>query len=182
VRAPAGRPAPFATWVHIRASSTCCDVRFLRPLCRSAATRLGWPVRRTFRWRGCEADHHAGEAAGARIGGVFAEGHVADVVQLVLDRPVPAKVAGQLRGAGGAQGQAGDGVSTRATLCLNPAASRGTSTAADRRASQRWAMVARPGASCSVVTISRSPPTSPACRPCLGVWTAGRRRGITPNG
>ena len=48
--------------------------------------------------------------------------------------------------------------STRATLALNPIAARGTSTAAAaaakaRRASQRWARVARPGACCSVVTI-----------------------------
>ena len=48
--------------------------------------------------------------------------------------------------------------STTATLCLNPATRRGTSTAAAaatraRRASQRWAAVARPGASGSVVTI-----------------------------
>ena len=48
--------------------------------------------------------------------------------------------------------------STKATLCLNPIPARGTSTAAAaatkaRRASQRWATVARPGASCSVVTI-----------------------------
>jgi hypothetical protein len=34
----------------------------------------------------------------ARVGGAFAEGHVADLAQLVLDRPVPAKVAGQLAG------------------------------------------------------------------------------------
>ena len=48
--------------------------------------------------------------------------------------------------------------STKATLALNPIAARGTSTAAAaatkaRRASQRWARVARPSASCSVVTI-----------------------------
>jgi hypothetical protein len=48
--------------------------------------------------------------------------------------------------------------STTATLALKPIAARGTSTAAAaatraRRASQRWAMVARPGACCSVVTI-----------------------------
>src|SRR4029450_13323612 len=32
-----------------------------------------------------QAGYHAGEAAGARGGGVFAEGHVADPVQLVLE-------------------------------------------------------------------------------------------------
>ena len=61
--------------------------------------------------------------------------------------------------------------STRATLARNPIAARGTSTAAAaatkaRRASQRWARVARPGACCSVVTIPdhrplRCPPTLP---------------------
>jgi hypothetical protein len=45
-----------------------------------------------------------------RGGGVFAEGHVADPGQLVLDPPVPTQPAGQLRGAGSAQGQAGDRV------------------------------------------------------------------------
>src|SRR5215211_424909 len=45
-----------------------------------------------------QAGHHAGNAAGARVGSVFAEGRVADPVQPVLDLPVPAKPAGQLRG------------------------------------------------------------------------------------
>src|SRR5829696_2395743 len=45
-----------------------------------------------------QAAHHPEEAAGARVGGVFAEGHVADPVQPVLDRPVPAKPAGQRAG------------------------------------------------------------------------------------
>src|SRR5215216_1232461 len=45
-----------------------------------------------------QGGHHPGEAAGARGGGVFTEGHVADPVQPVLDRPVPAKPAGQRAG------------------------------------------------------------------------------------
>jgi Transposase IS116/IS110/IS902 family len=57
-----------------------------------------------------QAGHHPGEAAAARSGGVFAEVHVADPVQPVLDPPVPAQPARQLRGASGAKRQAGDGV------------------------------------------------------------------------
>ena len=63
-----------------------------RPVCRSAAARLGWPARRsapTARLRRLAIT--PGEAAGARSGGVFAEFHVADPVQPVLDPPVPAQ-------------------------------------------------------------------------------------------
>ena len=48
-------------------------------------------------------------AAGAAGGGVFAEGHVADVV-VCLDGPVLAGEAGQVLGGGVGAGQAGDGV------------------------------------------------------------------------
>src|SRR5215218_2304226 len=45
-----------------------------------------------------QAVHHPGEVSGSRAGCVFAEGHVADPVQPVLDPPVPAKPAGQRAG------------------------------------------------------------------------------------
>jgi hypothetical protein len=49
-------------------------------------------------------------AAGAAGGGVFAEGHVADVVVVCLDGPVLADEAGQVLRGGVGAGQAGDGV------------------------------------------------------------------------
>jgi hypothetical protein len=42
-----------------------------------------------------QAGHHVGAGAGANLGGVLGEGGVADVVQAVLDRPVPAEVVGE---------------------------------------------------------------------------------------
>jgi hypothetical protein len=47
-------------------------------------------------------------AAGADLGDVLGEGSVADVVQAVLDRPVPAQQVGQAGGAGQLEAQAGD--------------------------------------------------------------------------
>lgn len=45
-----------------------------------------------------EACHHAGQAAGAGSGGVLGEGRVADVVELVLDLPMPSDPVGDLSG------------------------------------------------------------------------------------
>jgi hypothetical protein len=45
-----------------------------------------------------QAGHHPGEAAAARSGGIFAEVHVADPVQPVLDPPVPTKPAASCAG------------------------------------------------------------------------------------
>jgi hypothetical protein len=75
--------------------------------------------------------------------------------------------------------------STKARLCRNPATTGATSTAAAaatkaKRASQRWTTVARPGASCSVVTISADHRPSPTAVTVVRV--KGRRRpGITFN-
>jgi hypothetical protein len=49
-------------------------------------------------------------ARGADLGGILGEGNVPDPVQLVLDRPVPTEVAGELPGCGLAGGQAGHSV------------------------------------------------------------------------
>jgi hypothetical protein len=58
--------------------------------------------------RGCAArpSHLAGP--GADLGAVLGEGGVAEVVQAVLDRPVPAQVVGEPGGAGLGEGAAGD--------------------------------------------------------------------------
>ena len=45
-----------------------------------------------------EAGHDAGSVVSACLGGVFAVGDVADVVELVLDAPMFARVGGDLRG------------------------------------------------------------------------------------
>jgi hypothetical protein len=47
-------------------------------------------------------------ADGADLGGVLGEGRIADVVQAVLDRPVPAQQVGQAGRAGQFERQAGD--------------------------------------------------------------------------
>jgi hypothetical protein len=62
------------------------------------------------RWPGvAQAGHHAGEAAGARGGGVLGVGDVAEVVQC-LDAPMPAQPAGQAGGACLVDVKAGDRV------------------------------------------------------------------------
>ena len=58
---------------------------------------------------GADGGQVGGPAAGPAGGGVFAEGHVADVV-VRLDGPVLADEAGQVLGGGVGAGQAGDGV------------------------------------------------------------------------
>ena len=58
-------------------------------MCRRARAMLVWPARRRMlmtRYGG----HDVGSGAGPRGGEVFAEGDVADPVQLVLDFPVAA--------------------------------------------------------------------------------------------
>src|SRR4029450_13170308 len=52
--------------------------------------------------------HDVGAGAGADLGAVLGEAGVADVVQAVLDRPVPAEVVGEPGGAGLGEGEAGD--------------------------------------------------------------------------
>ena len=47
-----------------------------------------------------QAHHDVRAGLGADLGGVLAEGHVPDVVQPVLDRPVAAEVVGEPGGAG----------------------------------------------------------------------------------
>jgi hypothetical protein len=47
-----------------------------------------------------QAHHDVRAGPGAHLGGVLAEGHVPDVVQPVLDRPVAAEVVGEPGGAG----------------------------------------------------------------------------------
>src|SRR5579864_9337934 len=58
---------------------------------------------------GADGGQVGGPAAGAAGGGIFAEGHVADVV-VRLDGPVLPDEAGQVAGGGVGTGQAGDGV------------------------------------------------------------------------
>src|SRR5271155_673961 len=58
---------------------------------------------------GADGGQVGGPAAGAAGGGVFAEGHVTDVM-VHLDRPVLAEEPGQIVRAGVCAGQAGDGV------------------------------------------------------------------------
>src|SRR6516165_3608610 len=58
---------------------------------------------------GADGGQVGGPAAGAAGGGVFAEGHVADVV-VRLDGPVLADQPGQVLRGGLSAGQAGDGV------------------------------------------------------------------------
>ena len=55
-----------------------------------------------------EAGHDVGAGAGAHLGAVLGEGGVAQVVQAVLDRPVPAEVVGEAGRAGLGEGEAGD--------------------------------------------------------------------------
>ena len=62
---------------------------------------------------GADGGQVGGATAGAAGGGVFTEGHVADVV-VCLDGPVLADQAGQVRGGGVGAGETGDGVDGRA--------------------------------------------------------------------
>jgi hypothetical protein len=54
------------------------------------------------------AGHDLRGGAAANLQGVLGEGGVAEVVQAVLDRPVPAEVVGEPGGAGLGEGEAGD--------------------------------------------------------------------------
>jgi hypothetical protein len=56
-----------------------------------------------------QADHDLGPVSGADLGGVFAVGDVADVVQ-GFDGPVTADPPGEVSGAGLGDGQAGDAI------------------------------------------------------------------------
>jgi len=56
------------------------------------------------------AGHDLRAAAGAQLGDVLGEGHGTDVVQAVLDRPVPWQEVGEPGGAGVGMGEAGDRV------------------------------------------------------------------------
>ena len=57
-----------------------------------------------------QARHDLRASPGAQLGGVLGEGHIADPVQAVLDRPVSAQEIGEPGGAGLSVGQAGDRV------------------------------------------------------------------------
>jgi hypothetical protein len=57
-----------------------------------------------------QAGHDLRAGPGPDPGGVLGEGHVADVVQAVLDRPMPTQQVGEPGGAGLGVGQAGDRV------------------------------------------------------------------------
>jgi hypothetical protein len=51
-----------------------------------------------------QARHDLGAGPGPGLGGVLGEGHIADVVQAVLDRPVPTDEVSQPSGAGPGRG------------------------------------------------------------------------------
>ena len=57
-----------------------------------------------------QAGHDLWAGPGPDLGGVLGEGHIADVVQAVLDRPVPTDEVGEPGGAGLGEGEAGDRV------------------------------------------------------------------------
>jgi hypothetical protein len=57
-----------------------------------------------------QAGHDLRAGPGAQLGGVLGEGHVTDVVQAVLDRPVPPQEVGEAGRAGLGMGEAGDRV------------------------------------------------------------------------
>jgi hypothetical protein len=59
---------------------------------------------------GPQRSHDRGSVAGAYLGMVLGEGHVADPVQLVLDRPVLTDDLGQLVGADVTETEVGDRV------------------------------------------------------------------------
>ena len=61
-----------------------------------------------------QAGHDLRAGPGAQLGGVLGKGHVADVVQAVLDLPVPADEVGEPGRAGLVIGQAGDRVDDHA--------------------------------------------------------------------
>jgi hypothetical protein len=74
---------------------------------RSAAARLTGPARlSTPITRLPRAGHDLRAGPGPDLGGVLGEGHVADVVQAVLDRPMPTQQVGEPGGAGLGVGQA----------------------------------------------------------------------------
>ena len=68
-----------------------------------------------------------GAGAGADLGQVLGEGHIADPVQGVLDLPVPADPGGELVGSGLVRGQVGDRVDgLGAPLAARPARTGGS--------------------------------------------------------
>jgi hypothetical protein len=84
--------------------------------------------------------HDLRGGAGAELAGILGEGDVADVVQAVLDRPVPAEEVGEAGGAGLGEREAGDGVDDHRP----PAAGVGLEVAGLAGTRRTWATYGKP--------------------------------------